>query len=145
MQLSTCSCSTASFLSSLKVNLERRIASGWLTTRCTNSSWMDASTKSRPEKKNDKKIIHSSVNISLRKIWFIHFVLLAFKVRTTEYKIEHYFVEDKNKQYIRKSSMFSQIDFKTFHTPAAMQFSPLLNIQAIIPWLKRKTNKQTSQ
>ena len=37
--------------------------------------------------------------------------------------------------------MCSQIDFETFHTPAAMQFSPLLNIQAIIPWLKGKTNK----
>ena len=40
--------------------------------------------------------------------------------------------------------MFLQIDFKTFHTPAAMQFSPLLNIHAIIPWLKEKT-KQTNQ
>lgn len=37
--------------------------------------------------------------------------------------------------------MCSQIDFETFHAPAAMQFSPLLNIQAIIPWLKGKTNK----
>ena len=26
-----------------------------------------------------------------------------------------------------------------------MQFSPLLNIQAIIPWLKEKTNKQTNK
>ena len=41
--------------------------------------------------------------------------------------------------------MCSQIDFETFHTPAAMQFSPLLNIQAIIPWLKEKTNKQTNK